>query len=116
MSRSCRLYGRKYTTMQIKYNAKALKHISSTIDYYLEHFGVQAATNLAKNIDAKVKDLEKYPESGFPEPLLRHKSNFYRAAIVDKHHKLIYYTKGDVLRIAALWDTRMHPDNLAKRL
>ena len=43
--------------MQVKYNAKATQHISSTIDYYLEHFGVQATTNLAHEIDEKVKTL-----------------------------------------------------------
>ena len=37
--------------MLVKYNKKALQHISSTIDYYLEHFGQQATTNLAHEID-----------------------------------------------------------------
>ena len=43
--------------MQVKYNKKAVQHINSTIDYYLEHLGVQATTNLAHEIDEKVKML-----------------------------------------------------------
>lgn len=49
--------------MQVKYNAKATQHICSTIDYYLENFGVQTATNLAHEIDEKVKTLKKFPEN-----------------------------------------------------
>ena len=41
--------------MQIKYNAKARRHIGSTIDYYLSHYGKQATLNLAHEIDEKVK-------------------------------------------------------------
>lgn len=29
---------------------------------------------------------------------------------------MVYYVKGDVLRIAAFWDMRMHPDNLRKKI
>ena len=28
----------------------------------------------------------------------------------------IYYVKGEVLRIAAFWDMRMHPDKLRKTI
>ena len=102
--------------MLVKYNAKAVSHINSTIDYYLENFGVQAATNLAHEIDEKTKTLRKYPEIGFPEPLLIHRHAMYRATIIGRYHKLIYYVRGNTLRIAALWDMRMHPSNLMKRV
>jgi plasmid stabilization system protein ParE len=102
--------------MQVKYNAKAVQHISSTIDYYLEHYGKQATTNLAHEIDEKVKTLRKYPEIGFPEPLLKDRYIPYRATIIGRYHKLIYYVRGNTLRIAALWDMRMHPERLKKRI
>ena len=102
--------------MQVKYNAKALKHISSTVDYYLEHYGKQTTSNLAHEIDEKVKTLLKYPEIGFPEPLLRDRYILYRATHVGRYHKLIYYVKGNTLRIAAFWDMRMHPDRLKKKI
>ena len=40
----------------------------------------------------------------------------YRATIIGRYHKLIYYVRGNTLRIAALWDMRMHPSNLMKRV
>lgn len=98
--------------MQVKYNKKAMSQISSVIDYYLAHFGVQPASNLAHEIDEKVKTLRKYPEIGFPEPLLRGNYIHYRATIIGRYHKIIYYVRGNTLRIAAFWDMRMHPDHL----
>ncbi len=102
--------------MLVKYNKKALQHISSTIDYYLEHFGQQATTNLAHEIDEKVKTLRKYPGIGFPEPLLKNYYTPYKATIVGRYHKLIYYVKGNTLRIAAFWDMRMSPEKLQRRI
>ena len=40
----------------------------------------------------------------------------YRASVINEYYKVIYYVKGDVLRIAAFWDMRMHPDNLRKTI
>ena len=102
--------------MRIKYNVKATKHICSTIDYYLEHFGAQATANLAHEIDEKVKTLGKYPEIGFPEPLLKDRCLGYKATHIGRYHKLIYYVKGNTLHIAAFWDMRMHPDKLKKKI
>jgi plasmid stabilization system protein ParE len=102
--------------MQVKYNQKALLHIAATIDYYLEHYGEQATTNLAHEIDEKVKMLRKYPGIGFPEPLLRGYYNSYKATIVGRNYKLIYYVRGKTLRIAAFWDMRMSPAKLKKRI
>ena len=102
--------------MQVEYNSKAIKHISSTFDYYLKYFGKQATANLAANIDENVKRLLRFPEIGHPEPLLRNKSILYRSLIIDKNHKLVYYIKGNTIRIAAFWDMRMHPDRLSKTI
>ena len=90
--------------MQVKYNKKAVLHITSTVDYYLSHFGKQATM------------LRKYPEIGFPEPLLSGRNILYRAPIVGRYHKIIYYVKGNTLRIAAFWDMRMSPETLKGRI
>ena len=47
--------------MQVEYNSKAIKHISSTFDYYLEYFGKQATENLAANIDGRSALTGRYP-------------------------------------------------------
>lgn len=59
--------------------------------------------------------LRKYPGIGFPEPLLKDYYIPYKATIVGRYHKIIYYVKGDTLRIVAFWDMRMHPKKLQKK-
>ena len=71
---------------------------------------------IAHEIDEKVKMLRRYPGIGFPEPLLRGYYNLYKATIVGRYYKLIYYVRGNTLRIAAFWDMRMHPDKLKNRI
>ncbi len=102
--------------MLVKYNKKAISHINSVVDYYLEHYGLQATTNLAHEIDEKVKMLRKYPGIGFPEPLLKSHYIQYKATIIGKNYKLIYYIKGNTLRIAAFWDMRMSPAKLKAKI
>jgi plasmid stabilization system protein ParE len=74
----------------------------------------RAATKLHQKFLKKQERLLKYPESGFPEPLLRDRKTRYRASIINDYYKVIYYVKGEVVRIAAFWDMRMHPDKLRK--
>lgn len=40
----------------------------------------------------------------------------YRATIIGRYYKIIYYLRGSTLRIAAFWDMRMDPRNLKKRI
>jgi Txe/YoeB family toxin of Txe-Axe toxin-antitoxin module len=58
----------------------------------------------------------QFPESGTPEPLLSDRKIRYRSLIINDYYKLIYYVQGDILRIAAFWDMRMHPDKLRKSI
>ncbi len=102
--------------MQVKYNAKARKQISDTILYYLEEFGKQATFNLSRRIDEKVRLLSNHPGIGHPESLLNNQKILYRSIIIGRYHKIIYYTKGETLRIAAFWDMRMHPNKLKNDL
>ena len=60
--------------------------------------------------------LRKYPGIGFPEPLLHEYYIPYKATIVGRYHKLIYYVRGNTLRIVAFWDMRMSPSKLKKRI
>ena len=78
--------------------------------------GERAAANLHQKYLQKQKRLLKYPESGTPEPQLRDRKIQYRFVIINDYYKMIYYVRGEVLRIAAFWDMRMHPDKLRKTI
>lgn len=102
--------------MQIEVSKRAQSQWLRILVYYNETGGERAAANLHKRYLQKVERLLKYPESGSPEPLLGDRKIRYRAVIIKDYYKLVYYVKGDVLRIAAFWDMRMHPDKLRKTI
>ena len=100
--------------MQIEVSKRAQRQWLRILVYYNEMGGQRAAVNLQQKYLKKQERLLKYPESGFPEPLLSERKILYRASIINEYYKVIYYVKGDVLRIAAFWDMRMHPDKQKK--
>lgn len=102
--------------MEIVWSARAkreLKHIVEYIDYM---FGRTYSNDFYDSLEHWTKQLEKYPEIGFPEPLLKGKAIFYRSVIISKHNKLIYYVSKDTIRIADVWDMRRCPETLQKRI
>ena len=102
--------------MQVEVSKRAQQQWLRILVYYNEMGGERAATRLHQKYQQKLKRLLMFPESGTPEPLLRDRKLLYRFAIINDYYKLIYYIKGDVLRIAAFWDMRMHPNNLRQTL
>ena len=102
--------------MQIEVSKRAQRQWLQILVYYNEMGGERAATKLHQKYLQKQKRLLKFPESGTPELLLRDRNIHYRSVIINDYYKMVYYIKGDVLRVAAFWDMRMHPDNLRKRI
>ena len=102
--------------MQIEVSKRAQRQWLRILVYYNEMGGARAAAKLQNRYLQKQQRLLKHPESGFPEPLLSDRKILYRASIINDYYKVIYYVKGDVLRIAAFWDMRMHPDKLRKTI
>ena len=102
--------------MQIEVSKRAQRQWFRILVYYNEMGGESAAFKLHKKFLQKQERLLKHPESGFPESLLSDRKIQYRASIINDYYKVIYYVKGDVVRIAAFWDMRMHPDKLRKTI
>lgn len=102
--------------MQIEVSKRAQHQWLRILVYYNEMGGAQAAAKLHQRFLKRQARLLKYPKSGFPEPLLSDRKIRYRASIINDYYKVIYYVKGDILRIAAFWDMRMHPDKLRKTI
>ena len=102
--------------MQVEVSKRAQQQWFRTLVYYNEMGGERAAANLHQKYLQKQKRLLKYPESGTPEPQLRDRKIQYRFVIINDYYKMIYYVRGEVLRIAAFWDMRMHPDKLRKTI
>jgi plasmid stabilization system protein ParE len=84
---------------------------------YLE-FGETTANKFSAKVASLNSDLAKYPETGFPEPLLKDRKRLYRARHILKRFKLIYYysESSDTVHIVDIWDTRREPSKLANRI
>ena len=102
--------------MQVEVSKRAQHQWLRILVYYNEMGGERAAANLHQKYLQKQKRLLKYPESGSLESLLQDRKICYRSVIINKYYKMVYYVKGDVLRIAAFWDMRMHSERLKNRI
>ncbi len=102
--------------MRIEFSEKALDHLKRIIDSHLDYSGERSALKFSSQLDDRLNLLLRFPESGHPEPLLKGRAIFYRAKIINKHYKLIYFVDEDVIRVAAIWDMRMNPARLSKMI
>ena len=83
-----------------------------------QEFGETTANKFAARAGFISKNLEKFPETGFPEPLRKDRKKLYRACQINHRFKVIYYyaASSDIVHIADIWDTRREPSKLAKRI
>lgn len=100
--------------MNVKWNRKAEKQFDDAIFYCQNVFGESSAKKFFHKVAQYIPRLSANPLIGKVEPLLADKPITYRSIVVHKHFKLIYYIVPDrqIIRIAALWDTRREPGAL----
>ena len=102
--------------MHVEFSIKALDHLKRIIDSHFEYCGELSAIKFSGQVDDKIRMLLRFPESGHPEPLLKDRKKFYRAKIINRRYKLIYYVDGEVIRLSAVWDIRMNPARLVNMI
>ena len=102
--------------MEIKFTDKAISHLESILDVYLEYAGERSAEKFSKLVDDKLKKLLRFPTIGFPEPLLTDRKYLFRATVIKQNYKMIYYVDGETIWVSAFWDMRMNPDRLKKMI
>ena len=103
---------------QVKWQKRAEKELYRYLVKGFLEFGETTANKFADRISYLNSELEKFPETGFPEPLLKGRRKLYRAYHINKRFKLIYYyaVSSDTVHIADIWDTRREPSSLARRI
>lgn len=67
---------------------------------------------VVSSVRQKVSVLGNYPDMGKSESLLSHRQEEWRSLVVHENTKVIYLVGEKSVNIAALWDTRRHPDRL----
>ncbi len=99
-------------TKQAKAVRKEL-YVKGAIEY-----GTLTALKLARKIESITDLLQNFPEIGHREPLLEKRILIYRACLINKRFKIIYWHNeaDDIVVIEDIWDMYRAPQNLIKRI
>ncbi len=103
---------------QIIWQKRAEKELFSYLVKGFAEYGETTANHFAEKVAQQNETLSKFPEIGYPEPLLCNRKRLYRARHILKRFKIIYYydNLSDVVHVVDLWDTKREPMKLAKRI
>ena len=103
---------------QVKWQKRAEKELYRYLVKGFIEFGETTANNFAEKVASINKDLERFPEIGYPEPLLKNRKKQYRARHIIGRFKLIYRynEKTDTVHVSDIWDMRRDPAKLANRI
>lgn len=93
----------------IEWSDGAKKDFQNIIRYIAHEFGKKAVRKFEANVAQWENLIALNPAMGPKEPLLQGLDTEYHSVVVHRNCKMVYYVKGETLRIAALWDTRREP-------
>lgn len=97
----------------------AKQQLIDNITYALIEYGETTANRWETDVQAVEWRLKRHPVSYPFEPLLSSRQKIYRYChVMHRRFKIIYYYDEikDVVTIMDIWDTRMNPKNLTKRI
>ena len=103
---------------QVKWQNRPEQELYRYLVKGFQEFGEKTANKFAERVEYISRNLEKFPEIGYPEPLLKDRSKRYRTYHINKRFDLIYYYEEsrDIVHVADIWDTRRKPESLANRI
>ena len=89
----------------IKWLPQAMALLDNIYNYYYKK-SPTAAILLYNNILDSAEPLRTFPNAGPFEPLLEEYEDGFRSIVAEKHYKLIYTVKDELVEIHAVWDCR----------
>lgn len=101
--------------MTIKWSPQALQDLESIYEFQ-EGKSIQTAQTLYQILIQAILPLSRFPEMAPREPLLEAYAQEYRALVVKKHYKIIYYISEDSIYIVTIWDCGQSLNRLVRWL
>ncbi|MBQ9355864.1 MAG: type II toxin-antitoxin system RelE/ParE family toxin [Prevotella sp.] len=104
---------------KIVWQKRAIRVLDERIAYASAEFGKATAKRWIDEIAHAEARISSMPMSYTPEPLLEGKKHVYRYChLMNRRFKLIYcyYPSSGIVRIADIWDTRINPETLKRRI
>lgn len=90
---------------RIKWLPQAIALLDNIYDFYAEK-SPNAAIRLYNKLLDSAEPLKTFPWCGPSEPELNDSAFEFHSLVVEKHYKLIYAVKEDLIEIHAIWDCR----------
>ena len=103
---------------EVKWRKPAWRLFNNYVENAKVEYGQKTATKWLTEASVIYDRLQKHPISYTLEPLLTGKRHQYRSCHIMRRFKLVYYyaPKSDTVYIRDLWDTRMNPETLKRRI
>jgi hypothetical protein len=103
----------------VKWKAPAYRLFNEYVENALIEYGKKTAERWLSEANIILSRLQRFPESYIPEPLLKDRKRTYRSCrLMGGRFRLVYYYNPStkIARIVDIWDTRMNPETLKKRI
>ena len=102
--------------MKIVWDPGAYKELCNIQGYILHKFGKITQRKYTQEVENITAALVSMPQYGRIDPLFMNRKRFYRSVIISKLSKLVYYVDGEIIHIAAMWDTRKDPNTQVSKV
>ena len=102
--------------MKTKWDPKARNSFRQIAKYIQRRFGSTARTDFIEEVKRAENLLTHSPYIGKLDPLFADHSRTYRSVIINGLSKMVYFVEGDLIYIAAFWDTRREPKKQAEQV
>ncbi len=101
--------------MEVKvfWTQTALNHLEDIFEYHKFNASIDIARKLVKKLVDSTIRLQNTPKIGRVEELLKHRKFEYRFIVVG-NYKIIYWVEDNLIKIAAVFDTRQNPEKIKK--
>ena len=103
----------------VKWKAQAYRLFNEYVESARMDYGQKTARHWLSDAVEIISRIQNFPESYKPEPLLKDRKRKYRSCrLMGGRFRLVYYfnPNTNIARIVDIWDTRMSPENLMKRV
>lgn len=103
----------------VKWKASAYRLFLEYVESAKLEYGKKTAERWLSTAADILDRLREFPESYTPEPLLSNRLRKYRSCrLMGNRFRIVYYynPSTNIVRIVDIWDTRMNPETLKKRV
>ena len=102
--------------MKAIWDPQARKAMRQIVRYIQARFGAETRKAFIQKVQDAENLVKLNPNIGKIDSLFAGRSLTYRSVVINGLSKMVYFVKGEIIYIAAFWDTRREPENQAQQV